>query len=441
MDQMDVFSYDSEKNLTYEAWYDRFKQVFETQTKDWTVPNQIRLLTRMLSQEDYQKFASATLPREPTELTLKEAVDKLKRLFGHRQTKFSLRRQLFALKKEASESFCDYAVRVNKIGVKFDIAKCTADDLKVLGFVNGLKDPQDSLILEKLLAKVDAQHVQLEAAAEDEAALGAIKKLNLDSLVNEAERLISLKKDKAEVGSPANTSAAEVFTIRDKKSKQRQNSSSSRLLSPKSRRRAPRPCRFCEGDHWEDDCDSKERCVTCGNIGHKAGRCAEALKATQQKFERYKRENAPKTMSVAKASDAGATERKFVTPKVNGSKIRLQMDTASDVTIISHENWKKLGEPTLIAADVQPDSASGGTVYLRGKFECQMQLNDVGKSGTVYVSSRLNLLGIDWIQRFDLWNIPFNAVCNSVQVSKADDELTSEVKKVFPELFSEGLGG
>lgn len=238
MDQMDVFSYDSEKKMTFEAWYDRFKQVFETQTAEWKVPNKIR----MLSQEDYQKFASATLPLQPTELTLNDAVEKLKRLFGHCQTKFSLRRQLFALKKEASETFCDYSVRVNKTGEKFDISNCSADDLKVLAFVNGLKDPQDSLILEKLLAKVDAQHVQLEAATGDAAATAAIKKLNLDSLVNEAERLISLKKDKAEV---AVASTAEVFAVRtgDRRSKPKQNSSSNQH-SPKPRRRAPRPCRF-----------------------------------------------------------------------------------------------------------------------------------------------------------------------------------------------------
>lgn len=443
MDQMDVFVYDSDKNLTHEAWYDRFKPVFETQTAGWTDQNKIRLLTRMLSQEDYQKFASAILPLEPKDLTLKEAVDKLKRLFGHRQTKFSLRRQFFTLKKEASETFCDYAVRVNKVCEKFDIAQCSADDLKALGFVNGLKDPQDSLILEKLLSKIDAQHVQLEAAADDAVALAAIKKLDLDKLVNEAERLISLKKDKAEVGSSPGGATREIFSVHksDQRSKQKPDFSSSRPLSPKQRRGAPRPCRFCGGaDHWEDDCKCTDRCGTCNVFGHKTGKCDDANKALLSRVDRIKRGNGPKTMSVAGMNDASAEKRKFITPSVNGSKIRLQVDSASDITIISYENFCKLGKPSLVPAEIRPGSASGDKVHLMGKFNCHMQLNDRKKFGTVFVSSRLNLFGIDWINQFDLWNVPLNTVCNSVRKNAADDELTSEVKSTFPALFSEGLG-
>lgn len=309
----------------------------------------------MMQQEDYNKLAGKTDPQMPKALTFEVVIKTLKQLFGHRETKFSLQRQLLAIEKKSDETFCDYAIRVNRASEKFDIKQCSADDLKNLAFVNGLRDPQDSLILEKLLAKTNAQYVQLEAA-ETDGARNAIKKLNLDSLVNEAERLISLKKDKAEVGSSSKSPTSGVFAIKseDKKQKPKQKNASGKPSSPKSNRKfqkPPRPCRFCESaEHWESECDYKGRCDTCGSVGHKTGRCADAK------------------------SESSSAGRRYITPSVNGAKIRLQVDSASDITIISRENWKRLGEPTISSAGVMPGSASGGTVHLHCKFECNMKL-------------------------------------------------------------------
>lgn len=77
-------------------------------------------------------------------------------MFGYKETKFAMRHEYFNLTKLDTEDHQTYAARINKHGEKFDIAKCSFEDLKVLLYVSGLKSPQDSQILEKLLAKIDA---------------------------------------------------------------------------------------------------------------------------------------------------------------------------------------------------------------------------------------------------------------------------------------------
>lgn len=122
---------------------------------------------------------------------------------------------------------------------------------------------------------------------------------------------------------------------------------------------------------------------------------------------------------------------------MNGKHITLQIDTASDVTMISMENWKNVGKPTLHAIDINPGSASGDVVELKGFFKCTTELNGVKAEGKIYVSINLNLLGIDWITKFDLWNVPLSSVCNNILLT---DTLTMKVKSKFPKLFSDGLG-
>ncbi|CRL07797.1 CLUMA_CG020751, isoform A [Clunio marinus] len=197
-DSMIDFTYDPEKNGIFETWYARYKSIFTLETNDLSESMKIRLLLIKFQQSDYQRYADAILPQEPHELTFNDTTNKLKKLFGYKETKFSQRHKCFNLTKEESEDFITYSARINKQAEKFDIVNCTPNDLKVLLFISGLKSSKDSIILEKLLNKVDTQYVRIEAAA-DRNARDAIVKLTLQDLVNEAERIICLKKDKSTV--------------------------------------------------------------------------------------------------------------------------------------------------------------------------------------------------------------------------------------------------
>ncbi|RLU20774.1 hypothetical protein DMN91_007388 [Ooceraea biroi] len=362
------------------------------------------------------------------------------------ETKFAMRHKCFHLKKKDSEDFVQYAAHINKHGEKFDVRNCTSDNLKVLFFVSGLKSPQDLFILEKLLAKVDAQSVQLEAAPTD-AARAVLNQLTLQDLVNEAQRLLCLKRDTGTVGDKdtiGDASLAGVLAIQHKGKKQwtKNKQSSSEKLSP-TRKQPPRPCNYCGANHWERECNFEcKQCNTCHEYGHKAEFCEFARKVDARKESRLPRrlrhssDQQVHHVSIQRAP----LHRKYVCLSINDAKIKLQLDSASDITVISAANWTRLGKPALTPCDICPGSASGDPVKLWGFFPCRMSLNHITKTGICYVAARLNLLGIDWITALDLWSVPFATVCNSITTDASLDMLTKEVKTHFPHLFSAGLG-
>ncbi|KAJ6639628.1 Sterol regulatory element-binding protein 1 [Pseudolycoriella hygida] len=189
-DQLLTFIYDPENNLTFEIWYKRYQSIFINQLPTG--------LMRRKSDCSCKSCHNRTTK-----------INKVEIMFGFRETKFSRRRNCFHLKRESTESYTDYAARINKQGEKFDVTHCTADDMKVLLYVKG---PEDSLILEKLLSKIDAVHLKREAAVDD-AARALISSLTLQDLVNETYRLINLEKDKSDVGEPS-TNNSGVFAVR-----------------------------------------------------------------------------------------------------------------------------------------------------------------------------------------------------------------------------------
>lgn len=217
-DSMVPFVYDPDCNLTFEAYYNRYETVLTTQAADLDEPTKVHLLLQKFQQTEYQCYADSILPSKPNERKLEETVESLKRIFGYKESKFSMRHKCFELKKKEDEDYTGYMVRVNKMAEKFDLNNCSIDDFKVLLLVSGLKAPADSLILEKLLTKVDNQHLALEKAATEEART-LVYKLKLQDLLNEAERITCLKKDKGKVGETSTKS--EIYAVHNSSPHQR----------------------------------------------------------------------------------------------------------------------------------------------------------------------------------------------------------------------------
>ena len=87
----------------------------------------------------------------------------------------------------------------------------------------------------------------------------------------------------------------------------------------------------------------------------------------------------------------------------------------------------------------QARTASGQPLNLIGEIVCDVALKGVHRSGKVYVTNinDLNLLGLDFIDLFNLWDVPLSTVCNLVTSSKDNVEW---LKASFPQLFSDSLG-
>ena len=52
-----------------------------------------------------------------------------------------------------------------------------------------------------------------------------------------------------------------------------------------------------------------------------------------------------------------------------------------------------------------------------------------------------NLFGMDTITKFNSWHLPISSFCNNIEEYKDDSQnIKEEIKKTFPEVFTEGLG-
>lgn len=107
--------------------------------------------------------------------------------------------------------------------------------------------------------------------------------------------------------------------------------------------------------------------------------------------------------------------------------------------MISKENWQTIGKPAKTPCKGQALSASGDQVPILGKFNARLKLFGREDIGPCYVAnSNLNLLGNDWMEARNLWNIPIASVCNNIK-KEALSPLDREVQIAFPNLYSDLL--
>ncbi|XP_037043751.1 uncharacterized protein K02A2.6-like [Bradysia coprophila] len=140
-----------------------------------------------------------------------------------------------------------------------------------------------------------------------------------------------------------------------------------------------------------------------------------------------------------------AAKRKFIVIHINGTPIRLQVDTASDVTIISRDNYVLLGQPPAVECIEYAQNASGDPLSLQLEFDCKISFNNVDTAGVCYVTDvpDLNVIGNDWLDLFGLFDVPLNAVCS--QITKTSNPVNTHdfmvnFKQRFSSVFSSTLG-
>ncbi|XP_062537789.1 uncharacterized protein K02A2.6-like [Armigeres subalbatus] len=135
---------------------------------------------------------------------------------------------------------------------------------------------------------------------------------------------------------------------------------------------------------------------------------------------------------------------RFVTTIINDVTTSLQLYSASDITIICEQTWHQLGNPQTTTPSINAVNASGEPLGLIGDFEFNVTLNGTTKRGKCFVSSSpsLNVFGIDWIDMFNLWALPFDSICNSISstTKPAFDDEIQKLRSDHPNVFDDSLG-
>ncbi|XP_055527159.1 uncharacterized protein K02A2.6-like [Wyeomyia smithii] len=327
------------------------------------------------------------------------------------------RYQCFQTIKDDTEDIVSYSCKVNRACVDFNLADLSEEQLKCLVFVCGLNSSKDSDIRMRLITKLNES-----------------SEITLAKIVEDCRALTNLKNDTVLVEKPSAT----VRAVKHNTNKLVKSScNSSAAAGNGTRADQPRsPCCSCGGMHYSKDCQFRgHQCRECGNKGHKEGYCAcfTAKSSSGISKKNARSQKLTKVVSV----NTGSRGRKFAELRINHVPVRLQVDSASDINIITTEMWKKIGEPETSPPSCQAVTASGEPLYIASKFWCDVSINGVSKRGLCRVmvpEISLSVLGADWMDNFGLWDVPINSICNQIS-----SHMEGAVEEEFQRLHQLGV--
>ena len=419
------FIYDSDAGVTFDSWFKRHEDVFSIELSGREDVTKVRLLLRKLGPAEHVRYSNYILPAEPLSKSFDDTISTLKKIFGDNSSLFNTRFHCLQLVKRDVDDFVTYAGIVNKECSRFQLGTLSEDQFRCLIFICGLQSPGYSDIRTRLLQMIDQQPL-----------------VKLQQIVEECERLISLKRDSALIQQP-------------EKKPQVINAVSSTKPAPNpvtpkpnSQPRPPYPCRLCGDWHFHRLCPFRQhRCQKCGQLGHKEGFCKRIPSPNKTENPPKPRRwfpPRPKVRSNALLTTFqlnASHRRKFVTVCINGIQARLQLDTASDITIISRKLWSMLGKPTIEPSSLQATSACGGSVHLVGLLRCSVSFRDTTYAGVCYIcESGLDLLGLDWLEQLGMLDLPIRLICNHVHSPEVPLQLSQQLVKQFAAVFRDELG-
>ncbi|CAH8612563.1 unnamed protein product [Schistosoma rodhaini] len=207
----------------------------------------------------------------------------------------------------------------------------------------------------------------------------------------------------------------------------------------------PSPCWSCESWHFVKLCPFKNhKCRQCHRIGHKEGYCSSDKRQSKHRGVKVTRQSQSQVKSTFATFKVGfQSKQKYVHLLVNAKPIRLQLDTASDITLISKNTWSKLGCPPIRPTKHVVRNASGDIVKLTGEVTCNVQFKEHKFTYVCYLTNRhdLDLLGLHWIEKIDVLNSLLNEVCShnscsdSIQNSHDISESNASVVLCSPDVY------
>ncbi|XP_055523196.1 uncharacterized protein K02A2.6-like [Wyeomyia smithii] len=415
------FRYDADNIVTFGAWYSRYDDLFAKDAARLEDEAKVRLLLRKLGLAEHERYVSFILPKLPKDYSFDETVEKLKNLFGAKESVISRRYRYLQIARNQSEDHIAYACRVNKSCVEFELGKLSEEQFKCLVYVCGLKAKSDAEIRARLLSKIEER-----------------TDVTLEQLSEECQRLHNLKHDNAMIERA--TSFDQIHTVKQNFERHRfrkRNADFSKASTSGIKRLPQTPCWLCGSMHYIRDCTfKKHKCNECGQFGHREGYCGSAIKSRKSTRQRGKASVHSKLVVVNVCSVH--KRRRFVSVGLGGTNVRLQLDTASDITVISRNTWRKVGSPALVPATVNAKAASGDVIPMDGEFCASMTVAGSTRKAVIRVSQlQLNLLGSDMFDSFQLGSVPIDSICNQISAALPS---VSILKSKFPAVFSDTPG-
>ncbi|XP_053967933.1 uncharacterized protein K02A2.6-like [Anastrepha ludens] len=200
-----------------------------------------------------------------------------------------------------------------------------------------------------------------------------------------------------------------------------------------------------------------QKCNKCNKYGHKEGYCNSysASKSKSTKPQRHKQQqtsNKGHNSCLQVNSITLVNRRKYTTVSIKpietatssfpSCDVRMQVDTASDVSLIGKSTWIQMGQPGIRLENKYVTSASKDKIQLLAEFSCEARLNGEVQYCNLFVTNidSLNILGVDWCDIFHIWEKPLNLICNNI-ISVQDQQSTilKHIQQDYADIFKPDL--
>lgn len=126
------FSFDAENGVTFDKWYSRYTDLFETDARNLDDAAKVRLLLRKLDTPSHSRYVNYILPKLPKDVDLASTVETLSKIFGVQTSIFNKRYHCLQLVKSEADDIITYGGKVNRACEDFDF-KNMKIDLQMLG--------------------------------------------------------------------------------------------------------------------------------------------------------------------------------------------------------------------------------------------------------------------------------------------------------------------
>lgn len=423
------FNYNPNYDDYFENWFQRVEPIIKIDGADLSEEAKVRLIISKLSNIVFKRYANLLLPRKPTDLNLEETIKLLKKNFGKNISIFNERYNCMKMIKKSTEDFDTFGSKVNAACENINFTSMSIDEFKCLIFTCGLQAPDDGEIRTRIIAKMDEK-----------------PKLTLDEAIQECKRFSTIKNDSKMIQQGTSSNVNAINQSFQRQNQQKNKNSYQVSNNAQSFKKPPYSCWKCGGDHYVSYCKfSTHKCQKCNKIGHKEGFCFKNNKSKVQEKEKFNDTKAKSKAIFSIAQINYSLKRKFALVKINNRDlVKFQIDTASDITLISKETWLGMGRPKYEHTTHRAKDASGNLINLIGEFDCDFSIKNMKGHGICYITENknMNLLGIEWMEKLKLWDVPLNSICSSIesQNKNKSENLIDELISKFPKVFDKSLG-
>lgn len=369
-------------------------------------------------------------PQAPEEKTLDELIKTLKDHYKPKVIIIYERFKFYSRSQGDRESVSSFVAALKSLASTCDFGN-TLEEMLRDRFVMGLNNEatQRCLLTESNLTFSKSVEIAgaREAAAKDVKDIGSHKAESLNNIQSKSS------------GKSGNFKASNNFKSSNLKSS---SNFKSNLSKP------AKPCSGCGGSHWKEQCQFKNAtCFNCQKVGHITKVCFAKKKAVGQSKPNYNKGSANVVSAVSpdeyifyESDDSHKNVGPFnLTPSVNGTKLKMQVDTGASKSLISKQSyyahWPKASLPKLNKTNIVLRKYGGeplsvfGEIFVDVEFQKCMYhnvplliVNDVGP----------NLMGRDWISKL------------KINLFKDENSIlslnSSNIVSAHPNLFKPELG-